>query len=147
MRLGKPTMRFHVFPRSWQGYQDSCHWVNTTFRPTGNKKPIFEKYFFPEIFVGKQFHSAEKGALSRKTFFQVENIYESERFIRVHRQAKFAQSTILCFQYLGFHGHAFNRVKLANYVIVPDSTDSSNKCLALRIVSIFVSRIPRQTAK
>ena len=26
MRLGKPTMRFHVFPRSWQGYQDSCHW-------------------------------------------------------------------------------------------------------------------------
>ena len=27
MRLGKPTMRFHVFPRSWQGYQDSCHWV------------------------------------------------------------------------------------------------------------------------
>ena len=21
-------MRFHVFPRSWQGYQDSCHWVN-----------------------------------------------------------------------------------------------------------------------
>ena len=28
MRLGKPTMRFHVFPRSWQGYQDSCHWVD-----------------------------------------------------------------------------------------------------------------------
>ena len=20
-------MRFHVFPRSWQGYQDSCHWA------------------------------------------------------------------------------------------------------------------------
>ena len=32
MRLGKPTMRFHVFPRSWQGYQDSCHWeINHTF--------------------------------------------------------------------------------------------------------------------
>ena len=29
MRLGKPTMRFHVFPRSWQGYQDSCHWEAT----------------------------------------------------------------------------------------------------------------------
>ena len=27
MLLGKPTMRFHVFPRPWQGYQDSCHWV------------------------------------------------------------------------------------------------------------------------
>ena len=32
MRLGKPTMRFHVFPRSWQGYQDSCHWVVTTLQ-------------------------------------------------------------------------------------------------------------------
>ena len=23
-------MRFHVFPRSWQGYQDSCHWVDSS---------------------------------------------------------------------------------------------------------------------
>ena len=38
-------------------------------------------------------------------------------YITVHRQAKFAQSTILCFQYLGFHDHTFNRAKLANYVI------------------------------
>ena len=37
----------------------------------------------------------------------------------MHRQAKFAQSTILCFQYLGFHDHTFNRAKLANYVISP----------------------------
>ena len=34
MRLGKPTMRFHVFPRSWQGYQDSCHWVHS--EPNGH---------------------------------------------------------------------------------------------------------------
>ena len=67
--------------------------------------------------------------------------------IRVHRQAKLAQSTILCFQYLGFHDHTLNCAKLANYVIVPDSTDSSNKCLAVRTVSIFVSRIPRPAAK
>ena len=39
--------------------------------------------------------------------------------IRVHRQALFAQSATLCFQYLGFHDHAFNRAKLANYVICP----------------------------
>ena len=39
--------------------------------------------------------------------------------IRVHRQAKFAESKILCFQYLGFHDHTFNRAKLANYVISP----------------------------
>ena len=39
--------------------------------------------------------------------------------IRLHRQAKFAQSTILCFQYFGFHNHTFNRAKLANYVISP----------------------------
>ena len=39
--------------------------------------------------------------------------------ITVHRQAKFAQSTILCFQYLGFHDHTFNRAKLENYVIIP----------------------------
>ena len=39
--------------------------------------------------------------------------------IRVQRQAKFAQRTILCFQYLGFHDHAFNRAKVANYVISP----------------------------
>ena len=42
-----------------------------------------------------------------------------EATITVHRQAKFAQSTILCFQYLGFHDHTFNRAKLANYVICP----------------------------
>ena len=24
-------MRFHVFPRSWQGYQDSCHWASSKF--------------------------------------------------------------------------------------------------------------------
>ena len=76
--------------------------------------------------------------------FQTEPQFKS---IRVHRQAKFAQSTILCFQYLGFHGHTFNRGKLANYVIFPESTDSSNKCLAVCTVSIFVSRIPRQAAK
>ena len=39
--------------------------------------------------------------------------------IRVHRMAKFAQSTILCFQNLGFHDHTFNRAKSANYVISP----------------------------
>ena len=39
--------------------------------------------------------------------------------IRVHRQTKFAQRTILCFQYLGFHDHTFNRAKSANYVISP----------------------------
>ena len=39
--------------------------------------------------------------------------------IRVHRHAKFAQSTILCFQYLRFHDHTFNRAKSANYVISP----------------------------
>ena len=68
-------------------------------------------------------------------------------FHRVHRQAKFAQSTILCFQYLGLHDHTFKRAKLANYIIVPGSTDSSNKCLAVRTASIFVSRIPRKAAK
>ena len=41
------------------------------------------------------------------------------RDIRVHRQAKFAQSTILRFQYLGFHDHTFNRAKTENYVISP----------------------------
>ena len=39
--------------------------------------------------------------------------------IRVQRQALFAQSATLCFQYLGFHDHTFNRAKLANYVICP----------------------------
>ena len=44
----------------------------------------------------------------------------SKRYtIRVHRQAFFAQSATLCFQYLGFHDHTFNRAKLANYVICP----------------------------
>ena len=42
-----------------------------------------------------------------------------ETHTTVHRQAKFAQSTILCFQYLGIHDHTFNRAKLANYVICP----------------------------
>ena len=43
----------------------------------------------------------------------------SQLGIRVHRQAIFAQSATLCFQYLGFHDHTFNRAKLANYVICP----------------------------
>ena len=64
---------------------------------------------------------------------------EFPKFTRVHGQAKFAQSTFLCFQYLRFHDHTFTRAKLANYVIVPDSTDSSNKCLAVRTASVFVS--------
>ena len=47
------------------------------------------------------------------------DILEDPSGITVHRQAKFAQSTILCFQYLGFHDHTFNSAKLANYVICP----------------------------
>ena len=39
--------------------------------------------------------------------------------IRVHRRAKFAQSTFLCFQYLGFHDHTFNRAKSAIYLRSP----------------------------
>ena len=40
-------------------------------------------------------------------------------FIRVHRQALLLKAQTLCFQYLGFHDHTFNRAKLANYVISP----------------------------
>ena len=61
----------------------------------------------------------------------------SKEVFGVHRQAKFAQSTILCFRYLGFLDHTFTRAKLANYVIspgqnfrVPDST-TSNKIACL----------------
>ena len=61
--------------------------------------------------------------------------------IRVHRQAKFAQSTLSCFQYLGFHDHTFNRAKLANYVIIMIYYDFKNdqpfsKCHAGKVNNI-----------
>ena len=71
---------------------------------------------------------------------EVEIYIFRKSFIRVHRLALFAQSATLCFQYLGFHDHTFNRAKLANYVISPGFhdfvVDSSNKCLAVRTVSM-----------
>ena len=63
-------------------------------------------------------HRVAKIVLSRKTSF-LKFFPESRYFIRVHRQANFAQKSILCFQNLELHDHTFNRAKLANYVISP----------------------------
>ena len=51
MRLGKPTMRFHVFPRSWQGYQDSCHWVVIFLYLTPRTMDLNEKSSYERVMV------------------------------------------------------------------------------------------------
>ena len=107
---------------------------------------IWRIIFFSKKVLGKKtLHNAEKP--KKKSFRLFKRFLQTENFkkfkgvlfdkirnfskksrivlknpksdIRVHRQALFAQSATLCFQYLGFHDHTFNRAKLANYVICP----------------------------
>ena len=69
-----------------------------------------------EIAAVKLKHATVKHA---QTIGLLERTHAAVKTIRVHRQALCARSATLCFQYLGFHSHTFNRAKMANYVICP----------------------------
>ena len=67
----------------------------------------------PQKFAGQHAKFSGKKMVWGFIGKSVKNASLKKASIRVHRSAKFAQSTILCFQYLGFHDHTFNRAKLA----------------------------------